>query len=171
MTTMRLGVVLLVLLGNTWVLGSRDTEIQTPAAQSEPTSALVGTWRLVEFWNRDATGKKEHPYGEPPLGYFMYDATGHVSIHIMRNPPLARLGEDGWREASLEQMREMLDAYVAYFGTYSVDTARGVVTHHVEGELRRRYTGTDQERRFTLTGDRLVIGDGKTNQRVLTRVR
>jgi len=29
----------------------------------------------------------------------------------------------------------LFDAYVAYFGTYSVDAARGVVIHHVEADL------------------------------------
>lgn len=172
MTTMRVGVVVLALLGNTWGLSSEDRGSQAPAALAEPKSTLVGTWRLIEYWNKDSiSGTLEYPYGDPPLGYFLYDATGHVSIHIMRNPPLPRLSEDGWRKASVDELREMLDAYVAYFGTYSVDAVRGVVTHHVEGELRRRYTGTDQERPFTLNGDRLVIGDGKTFQRVLARVR
>jgi hypothetical protein len=159
-TTMRVGVVLLVLLGNTWGLGSQDTGSRVQLRWQNRSRHWLARGALSNTGTRIRHQGDEYPYGDPPLGYFLYDATGHVSIHIMRNPPLPRLGEDGWRKASVEELREMLDAYVAYFGTYSVDSARGVVTHHVEGELRRRYTGTDQERAFTLKGDRLVIGDG-----------
>ena len=37
-------------------------------------------------------------------------------------------------------------AYVAYFGTYTVDTEKHVVTHHVEGSLAPGFTDTDQPR-------------------------
>jgi hypothetical protein len=62
-------------------------------------------------------------------------------------------------------------AYVAYFGTYSVDAERHVVIHHVEGSLAPDFTDTDQPRPFQVEGDRLEIGDGKTWRRVLERVR
>jgi hypothetical protein len=57
-------------------------------------------------------------------------------------------------------------AYVAYFGTYTVDPEKRVVTHHVEGSLAPDFTHTDQPRPFKLEGDRMEIGDGKTWQGV-----
>ena len=38
---------------------------------------------------------------------------------------------------SPEQVRQVVETYDAYFGTYVVDEARHIVTHHVEGELPR----------------------------------
>jgi len=70
-----------------------------------------------------------------------------------------------------DQARALLEAYVAYRGTYTVDARAGVVVHHVQSDARNTYIGTDQPRPFTLKGDRLVIGDGKTWTRVLERVR
>jgi hypothetical protein len=72
------------------------------AARTNPSAAagepgLVGTWRLHRYENRSKDGKVDKPYRERPLGYFVYDVTGHPSIHIMRNPPLPRyaaVGED-----------------------------------------------------------------------------
>ena len=61
--------------------------------------------------------------------------------------------------------------YVAYFGTFSVDEKLHVITHHVEGSLIPSYIATDQQRPFSLNGDRLEIGDGKTWRRVLERVK
>ena len=63
-----------------------------------------------------------------------------------------------------------IDGSVSYWGTYSVDLVAGVITHRVESDIGNGYTGTDQRRPFVLTGDRLVIGDGKTWTRVLERV-
>lgn len=144
----------------------------SPGADPE----LVGTWRLVEFWDRDSlSAPKRYLYGEQPTGYFVYDPTGHVSIQIQKgpNPPVvaSARGEDWFRNASRDELRVTADAFRAYFGTYSVDRQRGIVVHQVEGDSRALYTGTTQRRRFRLAGDSLVIGNDTTTRRVLLRVR
>ena len=50
--------------------------------------ALAGTWRVLEFSDLDKDGKWQYRFGEHPRGYFVYDATGHVHIQIMKVPPL-----------------------------------------------------------------------------------
>ena len=47
--------------------------------------------------------------------------------------------------------KEAYLAYVAYFGTYTVDPKKDIVTHHVEGSLRVDYMGTDQVRPFHIS--------------------
>jgi hypothetical protein len=145
-------------------------------AQSPKVSAgpLVGTWRLVKYADLNKSGVWERPFGENPRGYFVYDSTGHVHIQIMKVPPLAPFPEstsDDNNPPSPEHAIAAYNGYVAYFGTYSVNAAKNIVTHHVEGSLAPDYTGTDQPRPFKLEGDRLEIGDGKTFQRVLQRLR
>ncbi|HEV7234444.1 MAG TPA: lipocalin-like domain-containing protein [Sphingorhabdus sp.] len=141
---------------------------------------LVGTWRLVSFEDVE-DGKVVRPFGEKPDGLFVYTADGHVMIQIGHpaNPrcyapgKISGRGKADDRAASAcspAQMRELLDNSVAYWGTYTVDIAAGVVTHRVTSDLSNGYGGTDQPRPFTLSGDRLVIGDGKTWTRVLERV-
>jgi hypothetical protein len=135
---------------------------------------LVGTWRLVEFADLDKEGKWQYRFGEHPRGYFVYDATGHVHIQIMKTPALAPFPEANIAVGKLPSAEHALGAYaayVAYFGTYTVDEKKLVVTHHVEGSLAPEFTGTDQPRPFKLEGNRLEIGDGKTWRRVLERVR
>jgi hypothetical protein len=136
--------------------------------------ALIGTWRLVEFADLDKDGKWRYRFGEHARGYFVYDVTGHVHIQIMKAPPLAPFPEANLAEGkppSAEHAIAAYAAYVAYFGTYTVDAEKHVVTHHVEGSLAPDFTDTDQPRPFKLGGDRLEIGDGKTWRRVLERVR
>ena len=56
------------------------------------TTALIGTWRLVEFWDRETPSSPlVYRYGQKPTGYFTYDPTGHVSIQIMRGPSTFRV--------------------------------------------------------------------------------
>lgn len=137
---------------------------------------LIGTWRLVEFWDRDsAAAPKRYAYGERPTGYFTYDPTGHVSIQIQQGPKSQRIGsergEDWFQIATLEELRATVRAYRAYFGTYTVDRATGIVIHRVEGDSRGFYTGSDQRRQYRIKGDSLIIGNDSTARRVLVRVR
>ncbi len=136
--------------------------------------SLTGTWRVVEFADLDKDGKWVYLFGEHPKGYFVYDATGHVHIQIMKVPPLTPFPEansDDGKPPTPEHALAAYNSYVAYFGTYTVDAGKLVITHHVEGSLSPDYTDTDQPRPFRLEGDRLEIGDGKTWRRVLERVR
>jgi hypothetical protein len=141
---------------------------------AEGVQALVGTWRLVDFADLDKDGKWKYRFGEHPRGYFVYDETGHVHIQIMKVPPLAAFTEANLAEGKPPTAEHALAAYsgyVAYFGTYTVEAKRHIVTHHVEGSLWPDFTDTNQPRPFKLEGDRLEIGDGKTWRRVLERVR
>ena len=52
----------------------------------------------------------------------------------------------------------------------TLDSAQGIVLHHVEGDSRGLYNGTRQRRRYRLVGDSLIIGNDSTNRRVLLRV-
>jgi hypothetical protein len=141
---------------------------------AEYSGTLVGTWRVLEFAELNKSGNWRFWYGKHPRGYFVYDATGHVHIQLMRVPTLSSFPEmntDAGKMPSPEHALAAYTAYTAYFGTYTVDAARHVVTFHVEGSLAPDYTGTEQPRPFRLEGDRLELGDGKTWRVVMERVR
>jgi hypothetical protein len=119
-------------------------------------------------------GKITYPFGEHPLGYFVYDPTGHLSIQIMRMPARPPFASGDDNKGTNEEVRAAYDAYMAYFGTYRVDEKASILTHVVEGSLRPSYTGTEQPRPFKLDGDTLVIEiDGKKGHgyRELQRVK
>jgi len=129
-----------------------------PAAKGSAASRLVGTWKLVAIEERDADGKLAVPkdYGPEPIGVLMYDATGHMSVHAMRrNRP--RLPSDDVHLAPADLAKTAFVGYGAYFGAYDVDERQGIVTHRVEGSLIPNWEGSQQRRRFTLTGDKLIL--------------
>ena len=129
------------------------------AVASGLTNELVGTWRLVQYFDTDASGKVTYPFGEKPIGYLVYDLTGHMSAQLMRTPATPRFASGDDEKGTEAEVRAAYDGFVAYFGTYRVDEAKSVVTHVVEGSLRPSYVGTDQRRPFKLQGDILIIQD------------
>jgi len=140
--------------------GSATGGAEARTSQTSRDSAaarLVGTWRLVKYVNTDPSGKVSHPFGTAPAGYFVYDPTGHLSIQIMRTPATRPFASGDDAKGTDAEIRGAFDGYVAYFGTYRVDEAKGVLTHVVEGSSKPSYTGTEQQRPFTLKGDTLII--------------
>ena len=129
---------------------------------------LAGTWRLVSAEDFDPETGRWVPYtfGNPPSGYFVYDATGHASIQIMTTPPVKLAAPD---TPSPQEALEIFNNYIAYYGTYTVDEAN--ISVEVEGAWDPSQVGTPQVRPYELKGDRLVIGDQKTYRRTLERVK
>lgn len=137
---------------------------------------IVGSWKMVEAWNINAPGQpKTYPWGQPPLGFWVYDSAGNVSVQISINPPLPNINvttPNWWDLGSTVQqgMLDSFDNYMAYWGTYTVDYVANMVTHNVTTDVLRVYTGTTQPRQFQLTGDTLIIGDQQTYSRTFIRV-
>jgi hypothetical protein len=137
-----------------------ETRMKMAAATLDQAHALIGTWRVVEFADLDKGGKWVHLFGEHPRGYFVYDATGHVHIQIMKVPPLKPFPEanpDDGKPPTAGHALAAFNAYVWYFGTYTVDVEKHVVTHHVEGSLSPDYTDTDVLSSWTATVWRLAM--------------
>ena len=129
------------------------------------TETIQGCWQMIEAWNIDDPThpeQKTYPWGQPPLGYWVYDPAGNVSVQISINPPLSNIPHNvNWWDLDsnsvTKDMVESFDNYLAYFGTYTVDYKTGVVTHNVVTDVLRAYTGTAQPRNFKFENGDLVI--------------
>jgi hypothetical protein len=119
---------------------------------------LIGTWKLVAIEERDADGKLSVPldYGPNPVGLLMYDAAGRMSAQAMRRGR-AKLPSDDVHMATPEQAKAAFTGYNGYFGTYEVIESESIVIHHVEGSMIPNWEGGDQRRKFTITGDKLIL--------------
>ena len=129
---------------------------------------VIGTWRLISAEDKDPNTGKWVPYtfGNPPSGYFIYDATGHASVQIMTTPPQTIATPD---DPTADEALAIFNAYIAYYGSYTVDSAN--ITVQVEGALDPSQVGTAQARPYELSGDTLIIGDQVTYKRTLKRVK
>ena len=143
--------------------------VPTSCSNNQEKSAIVGTWKLVEFANLDSsTNQWQYPFGEKPRGFFTYTANGIVNLNISNENPL-ELPADSLNSTTFVY-NEFMDNAVGYFGKYEVSFENSTVTHKVEGGTIPFYIGTEQPRPFRLNGDTLTIGDGKTWRRVLVKV-
>ena len=129
---------------------------------------VIGTWRLISAEDKDPNTGKWVPYtfGNPPSGYFIYDATGHASVQIMTTPPQTIATPD---DPTADEALAIFNAYIAYYGSYTVDSAN--ITVQVEGALDPSQVGTAQARPYEVSGDTLIIGDQVTYKRTLKRVK
>ncbi len=145
-------------------------EMAAAQDQAPSPNALVGTWRLVEHWNRESSGALTQMFGPHPVGYFLHDAMGHFSVQIMRTPPMQSIAVEP-DSAALASLRELFDGYYGAFGTYSVDAGQAESVYHIVGSTRPNLIGTDARLPFRVVGDSLIIGDDQTWRRVWIRVR
>src|SRR5882672_3148685 len=112
-----------------------QTKVKNGNSKKPETSAfaLVGTWRLVEFSDLDTvTNTWKYRYGRNPRGYFSYSKSKIVNINISSEYPL-QIPKDSSDRYTIN-LSKYLDTYaLGYFGTYSVDIEKSIVTHHVTG--------------------------------------
>lgn len=122
------------------------TAVTLAGAQAAPGSgasgrnALVGAWRLARI---DVPGAAM----AQPEGMLVYTADGHVSVQLMY-PKSAQAPDNEY----------VLGGYEASFGSYDVDEAKHIVTHHVQGSITRDLlVGKDLPRVYQLTADGHLI--------------
>ena len=122
-------------------------------AQTGAASRIVGTWQLVTRTVTRADGSKivDPVLGEKPIGRLVYDATGAMSLQMMRTGRKAAISTPA------DANQRVTLGYDSYFGRYTVDEKAGTVTHHVEASLFPEDVGDDWVRPFTLEGDTLTL--------------
>ena len=122
---------------------------------------LLGTWRLISAgtFRTDGTYEADSELGPKPIGYLMYDTTGHMCVSLA-NPDHPRWA-DAEKPTDAERLRSY-DAFFAYCGGYEVKAKEGVVIHRPEECSWPHYIGTDQDRHFRFEGDHLILSGEET---------
>jgi hypothetical protein len=116
--------------------------------ESDVAQKLLGAWRYVGTridggnWDRGAN----------PKGMIYYGPHGEMAVQIAPDIKRRRAGA----VMTPEEAKIALTDYIAYFGTYTIDTRTETVTHHRQDSIQPG-DGGDLVRRFALEGDRLVL--------------
>ena len=118
--------------------------------------ALLGAWRLAEFYIESSDGNQIHPFGVSPEGMLIYTDTGNMSAQLMAsNRPL--FADDDQLNGSADEIEASFKKCVAYFGQYEVDVEGGFVVHHVQQSLFPNWNGKPQKRFVQLHNNQLRI--------------
>ena len=146
--------------------GNRGLALILQGARADDVAdQFVGAFRLASYVSYAQNGTATTtPFRD---GIIMYDRSGHMSVHLMsgdRPKPEGQLSE--------ADRAAMYSSYIAYYGSYNVLVAQGVVEHRVDGSLIPALVGTTQIRHFEFEdgGDTLILMV-KDGDRILGRLR
>ena len=130
-------------------LGLVSPQAMATAQQSADARArIVGSWKVVSYELEFQDGSEgRFPLGRHPNGYLVFGADGRM---------MAYLESDARKAPKTDEERSA--AYrtlMAYTGKYRVQGDKWITK--VDAAWNVEWRGTDQERSFTLSGNRLTV--------------
>jgi len=117
---------------------------------------FAGVWKLVAEETRAPNGQVvagPNAASGGRFGFVTYDPAGYMGVVLAWNRRPAFKG----KASTPEDARAALAAYNSYWGSYTVNDTRGIVTHQTMGAVSPAFAGTNQERGFTIDGHRLTL--------------
>ncbi|MGE3645162.1 MAG: lipocalin-like domain-containing protein [Beijerinckiaceae bacterium] len=113
---------------------------------------FIGTWRLIAI---TSDGKINPQRGASPTGLITYHESGWMAAQIQ--PDRAPVAMAGAAPTPGEALAA-LHGYTAYFGTWSIDEAAKIVTHHRTGSVTPGWEARpDFRRAYVFEGDDRVL--------------
>jgi hypothetical protein len=132
-------------------------------------NGFVGAWRLLSFEEDRPDGRKSYPYGENPVGLLTYDASGYMSVQIMRSDRQL-LPSDNLNDLNPDDVRSAIQGFTAFFGTFEIDEAEKTVVHQVVGHILPNSVGKKLLRRYEFSGDKLILKPSATRNVVWEKI-
>ena len=133
--------------------------------------SIVGVWGL-HSWIAFQHDSSHFPYGEDAAGQIIYQPNGRMSFMLSKQDR----DTFGTLDRSLinaEQGLKANNTFFAYWGAYSIDAAKGQITHEISHSLLPDWSGKSQKRYFKIKGDTLILTSntiaGKTHRLVWVR--
>jgi hypothetical protein len=121
-------------------------------AQSNP---LIGSWRLTAADKILSDGSQVADYGKDPRGITIFTADGHYVIEIFRSDR-KKFASGDRTKGTPEEYKDAILSTSSHFGTYTVDSAKGTITFHIDRASYPNWDETTRVSTFTLEGDKLT---------------
>jgi hypothetical protein len=92
---------------------------------------IVGAWNPVA-WERTAPdGTKVHTFGTNPKGVSYFGADGRFFV-FLSSGDLPKIASNDRTKATPQEAKAIMDAAIAYSGTYTVDEASKTISYRIE---------------------------------------
>lgn len=142
----------LICIGQSAALGQAAN---SPGAM-KTAQKLVGTWRLLSVSEIDEAGRsvQNSTYGSHPVGYLMYDTTGHMCAQLIN------ADRPKWKDEGVptpEEARSAIIGLGGYCGRYEVHEREAYVLHFPEAAVVPNDLGRSLKRSFILRANQLVL--------------
>ena len=109
---------------------------------------IAGSWRVVSYeLEFQDGGERLFPLGAHPNGYLVFGSDGRMMAYLEADARKAPQTDEE-RSAAYRTL-------IAYTGKYRVQGDKWITK--IDGAWNVEWLGTDQERSFTLSGDRLNV--------------
>lgn len=108
---------------------------------------LVGVWKLRSFSLQVVGEQPKEVFGAHPIGYLIFTAEGRMMTILTR--------ADRKPATTMAEGAALLQSMIGYTGRYMVENDR--ITTKPDVAWNEIYSGTEQVRYYTLTGDSLAI--------------
>jgi hypothetical protein len=123
---------------------------------------LVGTWSLVSVTAEGSDGSKSDRFGASPKGIVIFTSDGHFSLFQSRLE-VPKIAANTPAKATAEEATAVMEASIAYYGTYSVNETEKTISVKIEGSTFANLVGSEQKRIITsLTPDELQFTNPRT---------
>lgn len=117
-------------------------------------NSLVGTYNLVSWENRHASGDVTYPLGRDAKGYISYSPEGFVFVHIMANLRKKHTVEDLFG-GDVSEIKDSATTHISYCGRYEI--IGNEVIHYVFISSFPNWVSSQQRRYWEFRGDQLLL--------------
>lgn len=118
------------------------------------TSSLLGTWRLLSWYNELEDGTRIYPLGEDATGFISYSSDGFVFVQMMAaNRKLYSVNDPFG--GTIEEDARAIKSQISYSGSFFERESQ--VVHVVEAATCPNWVGTEQVRDIKFNGSNLVL--------------
>lgn len=117
---------------------------------------LVGTWAVTEAATHEANGTTSYPYGKSPKGILIFTKDGHFA-QIMSTGDIPKFASNNRTTGTPDEYKAVVQKSLAFFGTYSVDEAKKMISYKLEASTFPNWEGSVQVRSIVvLNADEFV---------------
>lgn len=116
--------------------------------------SVVGTWKLLAWYNESKDGQRTYPFSEDATGYISYTDNGFVFVHLTA-PGRKPYASNDPMGGSLEEDSAAMKSQITYAGTYDFYGNR--VAHHVQHASCPNWVGITLKRDAKFVDDRLYL--------------
>jgi hypothetical protein len=134
----------------------RTVRTAGPSNPGADSQRFTGAWRVLSVTDTrpDGTAVPDLYLGPHPVGFILYEATGHMCFAAMI-PDRAKWTDES--NGTPAEMAAATEGYDSYCGTYEIDEGQKTVTHHVRVALVPNDVSTDLVRKYEFSGNQLKL--------------
>jgi hypothetical protein len=138
----------------------------TVAQQRSLKDQIVGSWTYASADTIRPDGSRVPTWGSNYSGLVIFGADGRFVSLIGRD--ISKFASNSRVNGTADENKAAVAGSIALFGHYTINEAEKTLTYNIERSSYPNWTGTEQKRPFTLTGDELKYtvpaasaGDGR----------